>query len=78
MANGATMNNSMLIPIICCIFIPALYLLISSICLAASLTDDVNENAAIIKAREDEVDDKIGRAVRGETKWKRRMEDDND
>ena len=46
-----------------------------AICLSASIADDANENAAMRKVKEDEVDAKIGKAVRGELKWKRRMED---
>lgn len=49
------------------------YFALWALCLSASIADDANENEMLRKVAEDEIDAKIGRAVRGETKWRRRM-----
>ena len=54
------------------------YILFWAICMAASTADDANENAAIRRIAEDATDAKIGKAVRGETKWKARLAPDSD
>ena len=59
---------------ICCILTIAIAWFIYSLCRVSSVANDAIENAAIRKAAEDEVDAKIGRAVRGETKWKARFD----
>ena len=68
------MTTNYLLPLLCCIPV-VLCLTTWMLCLAASRADDANEEAMLRKMAEDELDAKIGKAVRGETKWKRRMED---